>query len=388
MLPVRCGMQILQEENLSKHNKARVCVYSQRQLQQLLSACGDYEFEDLICEFDDANILVAQPSHGIKAIQKISNQLARRTSISCINPGVKKQKIDRDYDLFFAKFLLKKDLLSLNALKRWKERCKVAICWLAEAWEDDVKKWKGYAKILSQFDYVMLNCAASVQPLQNLIKRPCIYIPPGVDAIKFCPYPDPPERSVDIYSIGRKSKVTHKILLEMAEQRKIFYIYDTMLGTYTAWPQEHRSLIINIANRSRFFLVNPAKIDRRFETGGQDELGFRYFEGAASGAVMIGEHPQTKVFEEQFGWTDSVIRVPFDTPNIADILAELYSQPQRMAQARKRNVVESLLRHDWAYRWSTILKIAGLEPSAALTNRLDHLKKLTNNIEKNNSVSN
>jgi len=379
-------MQVQLKNNLDMHNNARICVYSQRLLQQMLSACGDYEFEDLICQFDVADILIAEPSQGFKTKRQISSQLARRTSISNINPGVKKLKVDRDYDLFFAKFLLKRDLLSLNALKNWKERCKVAICWLAEAWEDDVKKWKGYAKILSQFDYVILNCSASVQPLQDLINRPCMYIPPGVDAIKFCPYPDPPERSVDIYSIGRKSKVTHKALLNMAEQKKIFYIYDTLLGMYTAWPQEHRSLVVNIAKRSRYFLVNPAKIDRRFETGGQDELGFRYFEGVASGAVMIGEHPKTKVFEEQFGWTDSVIRVPFDTPNIAEILADLDSQPQRLAKARKRNIVQALLRHDWTYRWREILKVAGLQPNTALTNRLDHLKKLAEGIEKNSEL--
>jgi hypothetical protein len=375
-------MQIKQKHNLSLQNDARICVYSQRQLQQLLSACSDYEFEDLLCEFDNVDILTVQPSHGFKTARRISNQLARRTTVACLNPGVKKQRIDRDYELFFAKFLLQEDLLSLNALKKWKERCRIAICWLAEVWVDDVKKWKGYAKILSQFDYVILNCFASVKPMQDLIKRPCFYVPPGIDVIKFCPYPNPPLRSIDVYSIGRKSQVTHKALLKMVEQRKIFYVYDTMLGMYTARPAEHRSLIANIAKRSRYFLVNPAKVDRQFETGGQNEIGFRYFEGAAAGTVMIGDHPETKAFEEHFGWPDSVIRTSFDSPNIADIMAELDSQPDRIQKAQKQNVVQSLLRHDWAYRWKSILKIAGLEPGVGLKERLEYLKKLAENIKK------
>ncbi|MHC4241012.1 MAG: glycosyltransferase [Planctomycetota bacterium] len=375
-----------QQSNLDAQNEARICVFSQRHLQQLLSACGDYEFEDLLCEFDDVDILTAQPSHGFKTIKRISNQLARRTSIACLNPGVRKQKIDRDYDLFFAKFLLQKDLLSLNAIKKWKERCRVAICWLAEVWVDDVKKWKGYAKILSQFDYVILNCFASVKPMQDLIKRPCLYVPPGIDAIKFCPCPNPPLRPVDVYSIGRKSQVTHKALLKLAEQKRIFYLYDTIIRKETARPAEHRSLIANIAKRSRYFLVNPAKIDRQFETCGQNEVGFRYFEGAAAGTVMIGEHPETEVFREHFGWPDSVIRVPFDTPDITDILAELDSQPERIQEARKNNIVQSLLRHDWAYRWSTILNIAGLKPSAALTQRLEYLNKLAQEIKSDSTM--
>ena len=375
-----------QQSNLDAQNEARTCVFSQRHLQQLLSACGDYEFEDLLCELDDVDILTAQPVHGFKTIKRISNQLARRTSIACLNPGVRKQRIDRDYDLFFAKFLLQTDLLSLNALKKWKERCRVAICYLAEVWVDDVKKWKGYAKILSQFDYVILNCFASVKPMQDLIKRPCLYVPPGIDAIKFCPYPNPPLRSVDVYSIGRKSQVTHRALLKMAEQKKIFYVYDTIIRKETNRPAEHRSLIANIAKRSRYFMVNPAKIDRRFETCGQNEVGFRYFEGAAAGTVMIGEHPKTKAFEEHFGWPDSVIRVPFDTPDITGILAELDSQPERIAEARKNNIVQSLLRHDWAYRWSTILNIAGLKPSTALTDRLEYLKNLAEDIKSDSTM--
>ena len=374
-------MQIKQKLNFSVQNTARTCVFSQRHLQQLLSACGDYEFEDLLCEFDNVDILTAQPSHGFKTIKRISNQLTRRTPIACLNPGVIKQRIDRDYELFFAKFLLQQDLLSLNALKKWKERCRVAICWLAEVWVNDVKKWKGYANILSQFDYVILNCFASVQPMQDLIKRPCLYVPPGIDAIKFCPYPNPPLRSVDVYSIGRESKATHKELLKMAEQKRIFYVYDTTILKETARSAEHRSLIANIAKRSRYFLVNPAKIDRQFETCGQNEIGFRYFEGAAAGTVMIGEHPETEVFREHFGWPDSVIRVPLDTPDITNILAELDSEPERIAEARKNNIVQSLLRHDWAYRWSTILNIAGLKPGAALIDRLEYLKNLAEDIK-------
>ncbi len=386
MLLARYGMQIKQKPNFSVQNEARICVFSQRHLQRLLSACGDYEFEDLLCEFDDVDILITQPSRGFKTTRRISNQLARRTSVACLNPGVRKQRIDRDYELFFAKFLLQEDLLSLSALKKWKERCRVAICWLAEVWVDNVKKWKGYAKILSQFDYVILSCFASVQPMQDLIKRPCLYVPPGIDTIKFCPYPNPPLRSVDVYSIGRKSQVTHRALLKMAEQKRIFYIYDTIIRKETAQPAEHRSLIANIAKRSRYFLVNPAKIDRRIETCGQNEIGFRYFEGAAAGTVMIGEHPETEVFGDHFGWPDSVIPVPFDTPDIPDILAELDSQPERIQEARKNNIVQSLLRHDWAYRWSTILNIAGLKPSAALTGRLEYLKNLAEDIKSDSAM--
>ena len=174
----------------------------------------------------------------------------------------------------------------------------------------------------------------------------------------------------------------------MAEQNKIFYVYDTIIRKETARPAEHRSLIANIAKRSRYFLVNPAKIDQSAETCGQNEIGFRYFEGAAAGTVMIGEHPTTEAFGEHFNWPDSVIRTSFDSPDIADILADLDSQPKRIAEARKNNIIQSLLRYDWAYRWNAILNIASLKPTTALTGRLDYLKKLAEEIKSDPAKSN
>ena len=60
-----------QQPKIGVPSESRICVYSQRQLQRWFSACGDYEFEDLLCEFDDADILIAQPSYGYKIKRKI-----------------------------------------------------------------------------------------------------------------------------------------------------------------------------------------------------------------------------------------------------------------------------------------------------------------------------
>ena len=369
----------------SVKNEARICVFSQRHFQRQLSACSNYEFEDVLGEVDNVDIMAGHPLHGYSVTRRISNQLARRMSISSVNPGIEKLQISGRYELFFAPSMLLHDLLSLNAGRGWRKHCDIAICWLGEAWAANVRQWKPYSKILSQFDYVVLGCSASVEPMQDLIKRPCFYMPPGIDAIRFCPYPDPPVRSIDVYSIGRRSEIIHRSLCKMAEQKEIFYIYDTIVHMETACPGEHRSLIADCAKRSRYFLANKAKADREFETGGQSEVGYRFFEGAAAGTVMIGEHPKTQTFEEQFGWPDSVIHVPYDSANISSILAELDSQPERMGQARRNNVVQSLLRHDWAYRWRAVLDIAGLKPNDALMERERRLKELAEAIQANPS---
>lgn len=369
-------MNINQSSSLSAVADARICMFSQRNMQRHVSRCADYEFEDVVCEIDDVELLAPEPYSSFVIVKKVSNQLARHISVASLNPGIAKLRLKRSYDLFFARCSFPSDLLSLNAVDGWRQCCRIAVCWLVEIWAHDLHKWKGHLKILSKFDYVVLNLNSSVGPLQDVIRRSCFYILPGVDVIRFCSYPNPPFRSIDVYSIGRKSLITHQILLKMAEQKRIFYIYDTFEIMNTLIPRAHRILLANIAKRSRYFVAYPAKIDCQFETHGQSEIGYRFVEGAASGTVMIGESPGNEMFRKYFDWPDAVIHVPFDTVDIAKILADLDSQPERLAEIRKNNIVQSLLRHDCVYQWRAILDIVGLKPRPALIAREERLKKL------------
>lgn len=375
-------MNINQSSGAGAVADARICMLSQRNVQRIVSRCADYEFEDVVCEIDDVELLAPEPYRSFVVGQKLANQLARHIGVASLNPGSRKLRLNRSYDLFVAKCLFPNDLLLVNTIEGWRQHCRTAVCWLAEIWAGELHKWKGHLKILSQFDYVVLNCSASVQPIQNRIQRSCSYIAPGVDAIRFCPYPNPPLRCIDVYNMGRKSPVTHQVLLKMTKQKRIFYIYDTIHRMDTFYPRQHRSLMANIAKRSRYFIANAAKIDRQFETHGQSEIGYRFVEGAASGTVMIGEPPENEEFRKHFDWPDAVIHMPFDSPDIAKILADLDSQPERLEEIRRNNVVQSLLRHDWVYRWRAILDMFGLEPRPALLTREARLKNLAEEAKK------
>lgn len=375
-------MKLMKSPKSGRSNGPRICLFSQRNIYREVFRSGLYEFEDVISEIDDVELLTPEPYRFFVIGQKIANRLARHISYASLNPGLRKLRINKSYDLFLATCMFPKDLLSLNAIEGWKERCRTSVCYLVEIWAGELHKFKGHLKILSQFDYVVLNCNASVQLVQDAIGRPCFYMPPGIDTIRFCPYSNPPLRSIDVYSLGRKSPVTHKALLKMVDQKQIFYIYDTVDKKETSYPRQHRNLVANIAKRSRYFLVNPGKIDLHVETHGQSEIGFRFFEGAASGTVMIGEAPENEAFGKHFDWPDSVIRVPFDEPNIAEILDDLDLQADRLEEIRRNNVIQSLLRHGWVYRWKAILDIVGIEPRPPLIAREKRLKKLAKDVER------
>ena len=55
-----------------------------------------------------------------------------------------------------------------------------------------------------------------------------------------------------------------------------------------------------------------------------------------------------------------MIHLPFDSPDIARILADLNADAARLAALQRRNVREAALRHDWVYRIGTIFDVLKL----------------------------
>jgi hypothetical protein len=140
--------------------------------------------------------------------------------------------------------------------------------------------------------------------------------------------------------------------------------------------REHRDFFSNMAKRSRFFVVAPAKVGIAEETGGQIEIGARYYEGASAGAVMIGEAPEGEAFRELFPWQDAVISLQADGSDVIKVLSSLEAEPERISAISRRNAAEALLRHDWVYRWKEILRVAGIEPSPRMKLREQRLRDL------------
>ncbi|MDV2993059.1 MAG: hypothetical protein N4J56_002713 [Chroococcidiopsis sp. SAG 2025] len=95
---------------------------------------------------------------------------------------------------------------------------------------------------------------------------------------------------------------------------------------------------------------------------------------------MLGVPPECESFTRNFDWEDAVIKVSYDAPNIAEILAALDSQTDRLQKIRTDNVINSLLKHDWVYRWETILATVGLNSTPAMMARKAHLHNLVERI--------
>ena len=235
---------------------------------------------------------------------------------------------------------------------------------------------KYWLHALSQFDHVFIGWRGTVSALSQAANRHCCWLPGGIDALQFSPFPDPPARVVDVYSIGRRYEGIHRELLKGMERGKLFYVHDTfaVANSDAKNYRQHRNLFANIAKRSRYFVVAAAKMNAAEETGGQVETGYRYFEGAAAGTVMIGQAPDCEAYRELFGWPEVVIKIQPDGSDVMAVLSDLDSDPERTATIRRRNTRQALLHHDWVYRWKEMFRVAGIRPSPRMAIRERRLR--------------
>jgi len=139
--------------------------------------------------------------------------------------------------------------------------------------------------------------------VERLIGRPCTYLPFAVDVPRFAPASSDQPRLIEVCNIGRRSAATHHALLDHAERRQSFYYYDTVAPSgadlkhrtfHVDSPHEHRRMLAAILKRSSFYIANRSYANKPEFLAGREEISARFYEGAAAGAVMIGEAPRTE----------------------------------------------------------------------------------------------
>ena len=365
----------------------RILLVSTRGLHPDVSRCLTFEFEDAIISMDDVDLVA--PTWADRSRTLTSKVL------KTVGPwvGVNAQLVPRAtesvayepraYDLSLVVVQTVRDLRAFAHLESWRGTSKTSICLVEELWVKNITS--ADIALLNRFDQVILNCHHSVEPLADRIRVPVAYLPPSVDMLRFCPEDLERARPIDAFSLGRRSSQAHRLLLERSRSSDFFYLYDSTRFAGVLDPAEHRELLAQKIHRAKWFPVSRAKVDEPGLTTTQAEIGFRYFEGAAGGAVMLGERPQSPSFAECFGWDDAVI-APAPGESILDVIDALSEDPDRVKAIRRRNVVESLRRHDSSARYLEILKLARVTPSQCLEDRREALLDRARKLESNASI--
>ena len=366
----------------SLRTNARVLMPTWRQFSKHAFRSGMYEAQDVFANVDEVDLLHVESGPRWQLWEKLLRRLLWRDvsrKLIYMNPGLKPVHLQQDYELLVVFCSQPYELLYLNAIKEWRDHCGVAVCWFDEFYVADIPNYRYWLTILNQFDHVMVSQARTADALRLVLHRPCHYVPHGIDVLRFSPYPVLPDRVIDVLSIGRKYDGIHRALLQSSGTEEIFYVHDTVMDAGDMRlkdAKEHRNLLANMIKRSQFFTVAPGKIHEFQQTRGQMVAGMRYFEGAAAGAVLLGEAPENDTFHTLFDWPQAVIPVRPDGTDTLDVIRGLQREPDLLHEISERNALNTARRHDWMHRWQTILDIAGLPALSRLNARGERLQAI------------
>jgi Glycosyl transferases group 1 len=384
----RLSWQSSNNYDAKPNHSVNVLLLSQRGIADLAAYCLAYEFEDTLTAVTDAQRLdvtdfpaleFSRRAYKLARLATGSPWLARQLAPDPRNKVV----LERDFEFFFPVFSHTYELYSLAVVPKWRQRCRRAACFINEVWSDMLPEY--LLELLSTFDHVFIGNHHSVQEVARATGRPCTYLPVAVDVVRFAPDLRDQLRPIEVCNIGRRSPVTHQALLDDAERRQSFYYYDTVAASGASLkqrtfrvdrPQEHRRMLATLLKHSCYYIANRGHVNEPEFTAGREEISARFYEGAAAGAVMIGEPPRTKEFKRQFDWPGALIDVPFDSPDIGRILAELNSDPERLRAIRRSNVREAALRHDWLHRIQVVFDTLGLAPTEKMRARAKQLDQI------------
>jgi hypothetical protein len=364
-----------------------VLLLSMRRLSTLVGFCATYEFEDVIREVTGADRVEADDRAALELSRRAYKLLrygtGSRSLARTLSPNPSVVRLQRDYELFFPAFNSAYELYALAAIPDWRKRCRYAACFISEVWSHQLPRY--LLEQLVNFDHIFVGVSHGVEEVARIIGRPCSYLPPAADVLRFTPAPQFPARVIDVFNVGRRSQVTHQALLRQAQERKIFYCYDTVAASGIDEKQrtfrvdsasEHRLMLASMLQRVRYYLASRARVNDPEYTRGHDEISARFYEGAAAGAVLIGEAPNLDTFARQFDWPDAVIHMPFDSPDIMQTLARLNADPERLARIRRNNIINAALRHDWLHRLQTVFETLHVPPTPAMQLRQQQLQAL------------
>jgi hypothetical protein len=363
-----------------QHKQSRIAILSERQINNHVASCCLYEFEDAISSIDTVDLFT--PIHSYNSAKRNFTWVKKFTRSPQFANSVKLDPnsftLEHDYEMFFMILDNPGKFVEIDSIRNWRKKCRKAVCYIIEIWEAQIPQWKPILELFKDFDHIFLGHTNSTKAVTEITGKPCSYLPFGTDTIKFCPDSLDAPRLIDVTNIGRRSIITHQALLDRMALGNFLYYYDTPSNYHVQNPQEHRNLFANLAKRSRYWITNNPNFndDPKEKKGIQKELGYRIFEGTAAGAVAIGNQTATEEFKKHFDWSDAIIAIPADAPDIIDIIADLDTQVDRLKKIRAANVYNSLLRHDWVYRWREILETVGLEITPEILARETKLKQL------------
>jgi hypothetical protein len=326
--------------------RLRVLIPTSRHVYRLVSYGMVVDFEDAVMLASDADLLPV-PLHSRRAEVKA---LLRGRPVRSVSPP------RQHYDVCFLVAMDGHWLPSLRYVRHLRRIVKRVVVYIFDSWVRDLAELKDYSDWSLVDDLVVSFCHA-LTPYSDCLPCRVHYLPQATDPRWFHPYRE--HRPIDVLSVGRRLPEVHRQLLEISRHRDLFYIYQTHDAPHAIDLLENQELLGRLCQSARVHVnwsVDRTRTDRAAEAAA---ITARWFESAASGAVVIGNSPPTEEFMRLFPYPGFVHHLDSCAPvKTEEVLDRAFADSRSMERRALAEHVRTL--HSWASRWRQIVDTCGI----------------------------
>ena len=263
-------------------------------------------------------------------------------------------------DVLWAVLMGPEDYAPLDVFNRWDRHAGFKILYLFDTMERQLSSIRAVLRS-ANWDLTITSFHGAVPFLEEQTQRRWFAVPQGVKLERFRPAA-PQARLIDFSAYGRRLSNVHESIKRFCADTRHHYDYTTTTRLMPGIdPTEQYHQYAWRLRHSVFNFCWPVETTNPDRVRTFSPITCRWFEAAASGAVVVGQQPKDAGFLEMFG-EDFV--VPLDPKRGDDDLFRFWSG---LVEERELHLDAARQRHltlsdnwSWARRVRDIMEIAGL----------------------------
>ena len=233
--------------------------------------------------------------------------------------------------------------------------------------------------IINKFDCITCICEDLAAEYRREFDIPILFWPSHMDVLKFHSVSD--YRPIDIILVGRRQDEAfiplHRHFNRIGAET-VFLDFVTRTQTPIGGQDEFGILFSAYTKSKCSYCVEPSYL-QRFR--GRSQLTGRWTHSMAAGCTVIGRAPTGTGVPEQLDWDEATIDLPSEPDAAIALVEEILSDPDGLRVRRRRNVVETLRRHDTRHRLRDLLEFLDLPLTSAHTGGLEKLDELAQRLD-------
>jgi hypothetical protein len=263
-------------------------------------------------------------------------------------------------DVLWAALMGPEDYAPLDVFKQWDRSAGFKILYLFDTMERQLSSIRAILRS-ARWDLTITSFQGAVPFLEAQTQRRWFAVPQGVKLDRFRPAAAQ-KRLIDFSAYGRRLRKVHESVKEFCAETGRYYDYTTTTRLIPGTdPQEQYHHYAWRLRHSAFNFCWPVETTNPDRVRTFSPITCRWFEAAASGAVVVGQPPKDTGFLEAFG---EGFVVPLNPESGDDDLRRswrrlLEDRDAHLEAARRRYATLSG-NWSWERRVKDILEIAGL----------------------------